>query len=533
MSSAAVWRSVEIAVESDRDRNNPYLDVQVGAEFNGPGGELIRRPAFWDGSRTWRIRFAPTAPGRWSYSINSDDETDASLNGITGDIDAVERTDGNAVQRHGFLRIARDGSHLAHRDGTPFFWLGDTHWRFAWERWDDANKPGWTSQFRDTVELRVKQGFTVYQSNIMSFGRGWDAPTCWAEGEPFRRLVPEYFRNVLDPRMAYIASRGLVNAVGIGWYQAVDEDPAGLARFARYLVARYGAAPIVWTLGGEVAGYEPERRSARIEGWRSVALAIRDADDYSHPRTAHLTNERPIANYYQEEDWLSFTLNQLGHGDMDLGTDAYRKHRAAYPGRPIVEGESLYEGITTMEPVGRRTATAMMVRQVAYRAILSGCCGYSYGAQGCWNNSWEYGDAATVWGDLPWYEGVDLEGGSQLGHLRWFFESVGWTKLRPAPEVFETKTGIAERYFPPAISADEDRETVIVYFGDNYRSHEGVATLVGLRNHRYHVRWFDPRVGNWLDDGVRATPHAGRLALPPTPGDGVDWVLAVTTESPG
>jgi Protein of unknown function (DUF4038) len=222
-----------------------------------------------------------------SYRITSDD-ADPSMNTSGGDIEAVTASRGSAIQQHGFLRVTDNGSHLAHHDGTPFFWLGDTHWRFAWERWDEANKPGWTSQFRDTVDLRVAQGFAVYQSNVLSFGRGWNAPACWEAGGRFRRLVPAYFRDVLDPRMAYIASRGLVNAVGIAWYEAVDEDPTGLARFGEYLVARYGAAPMVWTFGGEVAGYERELREARINGWRTVAHAIRDADGYAHPRTAHL-----------------------------------------------------------------------------------------------------------------------------------------------------------------------------------------------------------------------------------------------------
>lgn len=80
-----------------------------------------------------------------------------------------------------------------------------------------------------------------------------------------------------------------------------------------------------------------------------MALAIRDADGYRHPRTAHLTNERPIADYYQGEDWLTFTLNQLGHGDLDLGMSHYREYFAAHPGVPMVEGESMYEGIISVD----------------------------------------------------------------------------------------------------------------------------------------------------------------------------------------
>ena len=84
-------------------------------------------------------------------------------------------------------------------------------------------------------------------------------------GELFREIDITLLQGVVDPRMAYIADRGLVNALGLGWYESVDADVAGMKRFARYIVARYGSYPVVWTLGGEVAGYDPDHRHARID----------------------------------------------------------------------------------------------------------------------------------------------------------------------------------------------------------------------------------------------------------------------------
>jgi hypothetical protein len=130
---------------------------------------------------------------------------------------------------------------------------------------------------------------------------------------------------------------------------------------------------MVWTLGGEVAGYDPNRRQSRIDGWRQVALAIVGADGYDHPRTAHATAERPIAPFYQGEPWLTLTLNQHGHGDFDLDPTHYQEYFAAHSETPLVEGESLCEGLITVESAGRRPLTDTMVRQSAYRAMQSGC----------------------------------------------------------------------------------------------------------------------------------------------------------------
>lgn len=524
--STQIWTAAEVTLESRIPRDNPYLDVDVLARFTGPEGTIVERPAFWDGGTTWRVRFAPVVAGEWTWRTECSDPSDAGLHAVTGRLDAVEVGEELAVRKHGFLSASEDGSHMVLADGTPFFWLGDTHWRFTWERWDEANKPGWTSQFRGMVDRRVEQGFSVYQTNLMSFGRGWDADTCWEPGAPYRRLVPSYFSDTVDPRMAYIAERGLVNAFGIGWHQSIDVDPAGMVRFARYLVARYGAAPMVWTLGGEVAGYDDHLREPRIDNWRNVALAIRDADAYRHPLTAHLTNERPIADYYQDEDWLSLTLNQLGHGDLDLSPDAYRVHLQSGRRRPLVEGESLYEGITTVEPVQRRTASATAVRQVAYRAIQSGCCGYTYGAQGCWDNVWDETSGGTMWGDLPWFDGIDLPGGAQMGHLRSFYESAPWWTMRPTTEIFSTTNGENERFYPPNVSSDADRRHVIVYYGETHRD-GGDEYLRGMSAERYRVRWFDPRSGTWTYDQEH-TPDNGSVLLPPQPDATLDWAMLIT-----
>lgn len=522
MQEASVWTTVEIELVSDRDHADPYRDVEVEAVFTGPDGQRISRPAFWDGGRTWRIRFAPTAAGEWTYRVACGEPDDAGLHDVRGSVVAVEGGGPDApVYRHGFLRGA--DRHLVHADGVPFFWLGDTHWRFAWERWDAANKPGWSSQFRGTLDKRVDQGFTVYQTNLMSFAEASTSP-CWVSGHAFSQLDVAYFQDVIDPRMAYIAGRGLLNAFGLAWHQAIDADVAGMVRLARYVVARYGSYPLVWTLAGEVAGYDPARRTQRLNGWRQVALAIRDADAYDHPRTAHLTAERPIPSDYLGEDWHTLTLNQLGHGDVDMSASHYDEYFSRAPRTPLVEGESMYEGLTSVEYAGRRTVTDTMVRHVAYRAIQSGCCGYTYGAQGCWNGAWDSPDMATMWGNLPWYDGVDLPGADQLGHLRRFYESLDWTALRPASDHFATEDVFNASLYYPLVTADDGARTVVVYFSETYRRGGGPAALVGLEAGAYRLQWFNPRTGRYSMVEDHAVPTDGRLVLPDKP-DGSDWVL--------
>ena len=78
-----VWDAQEITLQAARDYANPYVDVVCWIELEGPG--FARRVyGFWDGGRTFRIRFVATAPGEWSWRTGSNQPDDAGLNGGAG-----------------------------------------------------------------------------------------------------------------------------------------------------------------------------------------------------------------------------------------------------------------------------------------------------------------------------------------------------------------------------------------------------------------------------------------------------------------
>jgi len=80
------WREAEITLTAERDYPNPYTDVDVWADFTHDSGVTLRRPAFWDGERTWKIRFAsPLAEGRWTWRSAATLE-DPGLVGQTGEL---------------------------------------------------------------------------------------------------------------------------------------------------------------------------------------------------------------------------------------------------------------------------------------------------------------------------------------------------------------------------------------------------------------------------------------------------------------
>lgn len=534
------WRCGELEF---RDAKAAHT-IPSGIEgiFTAPSGRTIRREAFWDGEDCWKIRFAPTELGAWTYTVSglSSGETSGTLTCVPYEGDLP-------LYRHGFLKVGPRGKYLCHDDNTPFFWLGDTHWQFAvLERWNESNDPRFDSQFRAIVDRRFQQKFNVYQCNFhceMDGGRMSGGVRYFRETENGLEPNLDFLKNDLDQKMAYLADHGFCIAAGFTWFFGVLL-PGGRDFYraaARYLIARYGAYPMIWTLAGEVGGYSAAQRNDLIDGWREVALEIEQRDGYHHLQTAHYTNERPFAEYYQEESWFDFTMNQAGHGDYPIDSRPYREHRKKHPSKPFIESESLYENVLTLECNGRRRATPAMLRRVAYLTLQNGGCGYTYGVQGMWHIQWDEPDLSQP--DLgfgscePWYRGIDYPGADQMTYFREFYESIGWHRLSPLdPSCFATDTEGAvvvtfsdedlQALFMPSVSADEDMKTIVAYYAETNRYQLGLRTLI---QPRYKAQWFFPADGTYqlISEDIR--PQNGVWFAPVKP-CAEDAVLLLTAE---
>ncbi|TVR61528.1 MAG: DUF5060 domain-containing protein, partial [Spirochaetaceae bacterium] len=105
------WQEIEFPLTAQKTYDNPYVDLEVWAEFRHESGKMIRRPAFWDGGQAWRVRFvSPGLTGTWTWTSFSN-PADAGVNGITGEfsVDAADMaadmaagdTAENRFYRHG------------------------------------------------------------------------------------------------------------------------------------------------------------------------------------------------------------------------------------------------------------------------------------------------------------------------------------------------------------------------------------------------------------------------------------------------
>ena len=150
------------------------------------------------------------------------------------------------------------------------------------------------SMFRGMIDRRAEQGYTVYQTNLRSDPMMGGDAYYWQEPD-----LPNvrFYQEELDRRMYYLADKGIVNALGFAWFMSIENQVEKYKNLARYIMARYGALPMVWTLAGELGGYDKARQPFYVEEWRKVALYMQELNSYRHPMTAHYTNERPFASY--------------------------------------------------------------------------------------------------------------------------------------------------------------------------------------------------------------------------------------------
>ncbi|HHV11349.1 MAG TPA: DUF4038 domain-containing protein [Clostridiales bacterium] len=524
---AEKWRQIILEFTSDITYENPFLEAEIAAVFTAPSGRRIQREAYWDGGNTFKISFAPTELGLWKFHILAGEGT--GLNGRIGEIECIDYSGDLAIYRHGFLKVHPSGRYFIYDDGAPFFWLGDTHWEFAYnERWDWSNHPGMDSMFKGMADRRAAQGYNVYQTNLRSDSTMGGDSRYWTEGEGGKLPNVEFYQQELDRRMYYLADLGIVNALGLSWFMSVINNIEGQKQLARYIIARYGALPVIWTLAGEVAGYSPETRSLCIDSWREVAKYIEQLDGYGTLQTAHYTNERPFADYYQDEDWFDFTLNQAGHGDYVVSQYDYRDFFKRHPNKPFIEGECFYEFCSTLEENGTRMCTADMLRRVAYISIQLGGCGYTYGAQGIWDNVLEKdqgGPMNAIFNryDITWYEAIEGIGAVQMGYMKAFYERFHFEDAIPYGQSDGKRDPNPFTQQSPLARISENQDRAIIYYGDSITR---VANMMGLKKGMYQTTWFNPRTGEYFTDPGQLIAVDGEWEAPAKKDTG-DWLLVL------
>jgi hypothetical protein len=524
------WQRFEKRFESAANYANPPQEASLTVRFTGPSGTTFVVPGFWDGGSMWRVRFAPNQTGKWTFQTTCSETANAGLHNQTGEFLCVEPIGQTRFAAHGPVRVARDGRYLTHEDGTPFFWLGDT----AWNGPLLASSEEWNQYLQE----RTRQKFTAVQFVTTQWRAAPDGDrnrqTAYTGKEKIT-LNPAFFQR-LDGMMDALHQSGLLAVPVMLWAiqgggnpsvnpgVSLPDDQAIL--LARYMVARWGAHPVVWMLGGD-----GDYRGDKAARWRKIGRAV--FGDIAHaPVTMHPGGMMWVWKEFIEEPWYDLVGYQSGHGDDErtlrwLTEGPLTDDWAKLPHKPFLNLEPPYENHIAYQ--SRKAITPEITRRAIYWSLLNApTAGVTYGGHGVWG--WDDGtkpptDHPGTGVPLPWQKALTMPGAEQMKTLYEFFTTNEFHRLRPTPAFVVGQPGSAKPEKFIACARTDQKDVMIVYVPEDRTVEIKLDTLPPSPD----IRWISPKTGE-------TSPAVGVVTTDtcqfPTPAEG-DWLLLMKSSKDG
>jgi hypothetical protein len=436
-------RMVELTLEATRTYPDPFNDVTLDVIFSDPKGRELRVPSFWAGGNTWKARYASPVIGTHRFHSECSVSDDRGLHGVAGQIEIRPYTGDNPLYIHGPLRVAPNRRYLEYSDHTPFFWLGDTWWMGL------SHRLHWPEDFQKLAADRKEKGFNVIQivAGLYPDMFPFDPRGANEAGFPwetnYTRIRPQYF-DAADQRIEYLVGQGFTPCIVGAWgyfmpWMGVEKMKAHW----RYLIARYGALPVVWCAAGEAnlpwylaKGFPYDDRQ-QVHQWTEVMRYLRATDPFHRLITVHPTGIGRLSARHATDDLtlIDFDMLQTPHGQHEAVPTTVKTVRESYADRPVmpvIDGEASYEMLNG-------TIAAEWTRQMFWLCMMNGAAGHTYGANGIWQVN-RRGDPHGAsphggnYGAIPWDDAMNLPGSRQVGLGRKFLEHYAWQNFQPHPE---------------------------------------------------------------------------------------------------
>jgi hypothetical protein len=572
--SVGVWSRIDLDFQAERNYANPYAEVEIWVDLEGPGFSA-RIFGFWNGGPEFVVRVVANAPGEWRWASGSTPH-DAGLAGKTGSFTAAAWSEAELAanpNRRGMIRASADGRGLEYADGTPYFLIGDTWWSVPSFRFPLGEGParplGPDATLNDYVAYRKAQGFNCVgliaaqpawandgHPPHIQLADGTYVRAAWKQpgtnsakdmhntgGRPFEfpgkipgyedvfpdmdRVNPAYFRE-LDRKIDLLNAEGFVPFIevsrrdaGQAWKRFHDW-PESYARFINYVFARYHAnitflSPIHYdyylqTITAEEYA-EPIARALEQHGKPPFGTMLT-----ANPNPSTLVNFGPGS-------WVD--LHQSGNV-REHYTYWYLTEMFGAERKPAINGEPYYAGLHQLgTPYPLRVppdsdADGYYVRSGLYGSFLSGgLAGFIYGAEGIWQADTEPESLYKMWDSFQWKSAGEVQ------HLKTFamVKGLRYRGLEPQAELLmPSRTGAGYSYYGWSYCArTPDRSLFLIYFENEAPMDASLRGVVKAAT--YRPSFFDPREGEWRPSGDPiAVAPSSVLTLPPRP-DSRDWGL--------
>ncbi len=320
------WGRFEVALKQEKTCENPFAEVWLKCRFDY-NGETTTVNGFYDGGKTWRVRFMPAREGKWTYETESNDPA---LGGKSGAFQCVSPSKGN----HGPI-VIRNTYHFAYADGTPYYPVGTTlyNWLHREEKLQQQTLATLRTHPFNKVRCCAFPKWYAY-NHVEPPLYPW--PKRGDNDFDRDQFNPAFFRHI-ERRVDDLLRMGIVADIILfhpydndRWRHSKMSQPQDDA-YLKYIISRLAPYRNVWwTMANEYDLFKPPK------DWDSIFQRVRDLDPYGHPRSNH--NCR--AWYDHSQPWVSHCNIQQQGGDLfKICLEARNKYN-----KPIVVDEYGYEG---------------------------------------------------------------------------------------------------------------------------------------------------------------------------------------------
>jgi hypothetical protein len=453
----------------------------------------------------------------------------------------------------GHLRVSSNGRYFEYADGVPFFWLGDTAWHINTLQMGLA-EGSHGRPFYEYLQDRKAKKFTLIQTQFYKFDSSNEGGPAFTDNVndngDFEELNAAYFEG-MDTRMQAIWEEGFVVAGHPSWISEQKISLEEAKRVSQYLLARYGAYNLVWSLSGEYQnGYGNDGAEWESPGnWNELGDFVQAHNSYGHPVTVHPlpggqweadfpgAGQQSSSGEFHTQDWLQHNWLQTGHRISDLANIPLRitQDYAKTPTKPVVLSEGWYEN----HDEEAAPPSPAQVRWQAWSTFLNGGAGYTYGVVGvaAFYNPEIDPTPPRPWSDTPWHEALAMPGGAQQQFVRSFFSVMAWWQLKPHRDWLLIDGQLPQYDYEnnrqdPHLAASPEQNDIVVYIPEDNANRSIVITNLG--GHFYYAHWFNPRDGSssTMNNNTQIQPDSnGQWLVPARPASADDdWVLYLSNK---
>jgi hypothetical protein len=559
-----VWEKVEIELTAQSSRNDPYMNVDVWVDLEGP--EFSKRVwGFWDGGSTYRVRMMATKPGVWNWTSGANVD-DFGLRGKSGSFTAIAWTEAekNAnPNRRGIIRASGNGHTLSYADGTPFLLLSDTHWAASTWRYPFKNEipdPNYVPKsgcgFEQFIQHLKKKGFnsvgmiTCYPNwdhdqygRRLSDNAGVEIRNGWKqagdEGKTqsmhdedgnrpfmfpgkcngkqefcadFGQINPVYWQN-FDRKMDYMHANGFVpycealrrDVIEV-WQHYYDFNTT-FSRFLQYLQARYNTINWVFSL----FHFDNDPKGDILTQFKNACNTwFNTYPQPYHQMTTAMGGASTLKNmgHVSDEPWLRMHAVQGGdraHGIINYLRDCFNKT----PYVPCWNSEPYYTGYFRvpageLPPLGGERDSYFGRAHLWGNILNGGLAGHNYGSLawiGATTGEPDYKDPRYA--DHFW-ETFAFEVHGQVRHIAKFLlsEDTKYQDLLLASDDLDPSRSPAYKRnnLDGLASMMRTKDKALAVIYFENKCNK--ATVNNMKpDAKYEAQWFNPRTGEWSDIG--------------------------------